>query len=275
MFAGLRAWSAAHQGTQRRDITLLTLVATVAVLLACSLGGGGTTATTGCAKPTSGCYAVQQYYALGKDFTATPHGVYDAIDLDALGCDANCVSEKGYIANYLMLTSTNLAAPWMQVGYRATGFQNGNTVYYTAFYDGSTLAFHDFAPVPSADYTSEGQFAINAVTGSDFYVRYAGPSAWNIFDYGKLASFTPGAAEFGEILHGTKGESAAIEWYQTGNYTDVDQGSIHNAPPTLAEFPKNLIVVEPVLADNPPYGKWITIEGSPVWFETACCSAPL
>ncbi len=276
MFSGIQAWIDVNRATQKRDMAILSLVVTVFALLACDLGGGSS-ATPGCNKANSGCYAIVGYSSLKTDFTAYPHGVYTAVDLDQLGCDSNCISESGYIANYLLLGGAGLAGPWISVGYRATGLQAGATVYYSAEYDGTNLTFHDFAPVSVADDGYEGQFAINRLTAAPyFYIRYAAPSGWNKFDYGlKSSLFTPASAEFGEILHGTKGESANIEWFDGGSYTPNDQPAIVNLAPALSEFPNELLGEGFPKMDNPPYGKWITINGAPVWFETACCSSPL
>jgi hypothetical protein len=271
-------WLAISRSTWRRDLAVLVLVAFAITATAC----GGTPAATPKCSTTKQCYAVAGFYQKGTDFAQTPHGVFITIDVAQLTCDTNCLYGEGWISNYALLGTSKLDN-WVQIGYSTeytSNFSSGDPHsfdYYTERALGNTMVTTlYFGEGNPADVGQEANFIVHTVViaGQTYYaVEYAAPNSIREYVWDPYpASFSPGAAEAGEVLHGGQGEAAEGAAYSGFFYTTSDLTAFPSTPEPASHFPLELKGVGHTTINQPPYAVWIGFNGNPAgWFQTWCC----
>ncbi len=265
-------WLAASRDTWRRDLAVLVLVALTTTVAAC---GGSPANTPKCL--AKNCYAVAGFYLKGTDFAQTPHGVLVTIDVAKLGCDSNCVNEYGYIENYTLIGDNHLDN-WVKSGYLTYLLTSGPTWAYFSEKDNSNYGITTvyYGKGPATDVGQEANFIVHSVVSggqTSYYAAYQAPSSTQGYLWTPTGvdpgTFTPGAAEAGELLHGGHGESADGATYSGFFYTATD---LPNGDVTPSDFPLELLGMGHPESDNPPSGVWVGFEGNPAaWFQTWCC----
>jgi hypothetical protein len=277
MLSVFKDWLAISRSTWRRDLAVLTLVAFATTVAAC----GGATANTPKCSTSKQCYAVAGFYQKGTDFAQTPHGVFFTMDVAQLTCDNNCLIGEGWISNYVLLGTSNLDN-WVQIGYSteyspyySSGDPHTFDYYTERAVNGmvTTLYFDEGNP---KDVGQEANFSVHTyvIAGKNyFYVAYEAPGSLRDYLWDPYpATFTPGAAEAGEVLHGGHGEAAEGAAFSGFNYTTSDLTSLPSSIEPQSHFPLELLGMGHVTNDQPPYDVWIGFNGNPAaWFETWCC----
>jgi len=246
--------------------------ATMMVALFIAACGGTTAATPGCLKTNAGCYAIARYFKQGTDFTGQLNGVYTLTSVVPMICNVQCQQEKGFIANYLLLGTSNFKQ-WSEIGYRADGALGGAQYFYEARSDGQNVIFDNESLLEPEDMHEGVQFAINRfvpnpinkITSPHIVERLEGGFSNILIDRGW--DFTPGAAEFGQLLHGTHGEAAKSTYFFDNHYTAVPATDYNNFFFSQQDFPGVFQGQGLPLLDQPPYGKWVSSV-----FYTECCT---
>lgn len=261
----------AHRQHVWRGLGYVALLGIALATSACT-GQTASTGTPGCNKTNAGCYGIVQWIPSNTTFVGTPQGVGADIYVRDLTCDSNCQAENGFIANYIMLADSGLQK-WYELGFWRSG-SNGGALRYFSGTDtlGGGVAFTNFGSGPTLyDYTLFGVDHAIDTYGNYIAVIAADPHGdWSTANfYMNGSSFTPGAIEAGEILHGTKGEAAEdSDWlglrYET---TPVYAYPLSSMYPNLLTSASHGKVVQ----NQPPYAQWMNVYIDGDTFTAQCC----
>ncbi len=255
-----------------RPLMMGALAAALLISAACT----GQTASGGTPQCANGCYGVVIWRPTNTTFTGTPQGVGSDIYVRDLTCDANCVSENGYIANYIMLASADLKV-WYELGFWRSGQTNGSLQYFSATNNvQGNVQFTNYGSGPSLyNYTLFG--VDHAVDTSGNYIAaiaadpHGGWSTASFYFLNKGAvAFTPGAIEMGELLHGTHGEAAEDSDWLGNRY---ENQPIY-AYPLSSMYPYLLTNSShgAIVSQNPPYANWMNVIIDGDTFTAQCCT---
>jgi hypothetical protein len=298
-----------------RNVVLASMLLVAAVIVAAC---GGTTAanppgTPGCVGTGTypldvSCHAAAWWSHLDEPISggtvahtlsAQPMGVYSNVGFDntsastkTLICDASCVSEHGFIGNYVSLLSGNLDN-YVMVGVRADGSNGGNPYEFWGDVQTSHAAYHNIGPTGGT--VNNFDFAVYAVQGpsgleyniSTRALQYAGGTDNLLSIYSppqplETSNILPGgpnAIEVGEILHGTHGEAARWQAFTSPEYSPSAFLLLPaNSFPTISSFSQNVMNNGHVVHDMPPYGNFFwnptSFPGHDGLFYFSCCTTP-
>lgn len=282
---------------------------TVLTLMACTIGGTTASSPPGTPQclggPTVVCVTAAWWSHLDETvsgmpvthvLSSQPMGIYSDIGFDSstLICNAACITEHGFIGNYVALLSGNLNN-FIEVGYRADGAAGGTPYLYWADYpSGGSVTYHNIGSTGS----SANNFVLEAyavslpggVTGysiSTQAVHYSGGVGTVLSSYSppqalemsNILSGGPNAIEVGEKLHGQNGEAATWQLFDSPLYatSPLFTPPVGTAP-GIGLFSGTVQNNAFVQHASPPYGNlfWSpsTYPGKPGLFDISCCTAP-